>query len=103
MMIKRSVAMRRRRAGKIERSSRLSPSGEPTTLSTFGLVLSSWRTISSASVWISTAGVLQWSERGTNGSRLDGGQVTLDIDDDVDLGVSIEALQCFENSGRIPD
>ncbi|QTK80095.1 hypothetical protein AT6N2_C2487 [Agrobacterium tumefaciens] len=45
-------------------------------------------------------GIFQWAQRGANCFRLDGREVTLDIDDIVGLAVGIGLLQRFENPVR---
>ena len=75
MVIERPLAPRRGGAGEIERPQpRPADSGEPTILTTFGLVRSSSRTISTPSVAMSTGGVVERREarRGSSSGSIVG-------------------------------
>src|SRR5690606_37653445 len=44
--------------------------------------------------------VLQWAQHGANVLRRDGGQVTLEVDDDLGLAVRVDLAECLENAVR---
>ena len=71
VMIERAVAGGRGGAGEIERAQPAGRDGEPTTLTTFGLVRSSAFLISAASVAISTAG----SSSGVSAAAMSAGAI----------------------------
>jgi hypothetical protein len=91
MVIERAFAIRRGGAGEIKRAQNIaSPNGVPITLTMLGLVFSASSEISTAIVARSAADRASGMHRPANGLGLDGGNIALNVENDIGFAIGIE-------------